>query len=291
MRCHHFTNAATRRDLLKASGCGFGSLALAAMAGREAAAATATAPTITGPLAPKPPHFPPRAKRVIFLFMWGGPSHVDLFDPKPRLATDAGKQLTGKDVGLPEAEKQLGSIMASPFAFSQHGESGIWISELFPQLAARHADRLCVVRSLHTEGTAHGEALLKLHTGQSNLVRPSVGAWVSYGLGSDNADLPAYIVLTSFGSGRPNDQPLYDRLWGAGFLPNQHQGVRFRNTGDPVLYLADPPGVNRDLRRATLDRIASLNASRGVAIGDPDIAARTAQYEMAFCMQLIQNQV
>jgi len=160
----------------------------------------------------------------------------------------------------------------------------MWFSELVPNMA-RHADRWCMIRSMHTEQINHDPAITFFQTGHQLAGRPSIGAWLSYGLGSENADLPAYIVLTSYGSGRPNDQPLYDRLWGAGFLPNEHQGVRFRNTGDPVLYLADPPGVNRELRRATLDRIAAINASRAAVIGDPDIAARTSQYEMAFRMQ------
>ena len=175
-------------------------------------------------------------------------------------------------------------VAPSMFSFAQHGQSGMWFSELVPNMA-RHADRWCMIRSMHTEQINHDPAITFFQTGHQLAGRPSIGSWLSYGLGSDNADLPAYIVLTSYGSGRPNDQPLYDRLWGAGFLPNQHQGVRFRNTGAPVLYLADPPGVSRDLRRATLDRIAAINASRAAIIGDPDIAARTSQYEMAFRMQ------
>jgi hypothetical protein len=170
------------------------------------------------------------------------------------------------------------------FKFGQHGQSGMWFSELVPNIA-RHADRWCMIRSMVTEQINHDPAITFFQTGHQLAGRPSIGSWVSYGLGSDNADLPAYIVLTSFGSGRKDDQPLYDRLWGAGFLPTEHQGVRFRNTGDPVLYLADPPGIARDRRRATLDRIAALNAGRSGLMGDPEIAARTAQYEMAFRMQ------
>jgi hypothetical protein len=142
-----------------------------------------------------------------------------------------------------------------------------------------------MIRSMHTEAINHDPAITFFQTGSQIAGRPSIGSWVSYGLGSENADLPAYVVLTSFGSGRKDDQPLYDRLWGTAFLPTQHQGVKFRNTGDPVLYLADPPGIDRDTRRSTLDRIAALNAARSATIGDPEIAARTAQYEMAFRMQ------
>ena len=177
MSCNQFMQTATRRDMLKASACGFGQLALAALAGQSLAAQSA--PDTIHRLIP---HFAPRAKRIIFLFMWGGPSHVDLFDPKPRLNTEDGKPLAGASVG--SSREQLGTLLGSPFRFQQHGESGVWISELFPHLA-QQADRLCVVRSLHTEGSAHGEALLRLHTGQANLVRPSVGAWVSYGLGCE----------------------------------------------------------------------------------------------------------
>src|SRR5262245_41549371 len=185
MSCYQFTQTITRRDMLRASAGGFAHLALAALAARSGRAIAGPAPGSSLPI-PHPPHFPASAKRIIFLFMWGGPSHVDLFDPKPRLKTDAGKQLAGKDVG--DTREQLGQILGSPFKFSQHGESGIWMSELWPHLS-RQADKLCVVRSVHTEGTAHGEALLRLHTGNANLVRPSVGAWVSYGLGSESENL------------------------------------------------------------------------------------------------------
>ena len=282
MRCHQFMPVASRRDLLKASGCGFGSLAFAAMAGREGAAADSS--VLAGPLAAKPPHFTPRAKRVIFLFMWGGPSHVDLFDPKPRLASEAGKQLTGKDVGLPEAEKQLGTIMASPFAFSQHGESGVWISELFPQLAARHADRLCVVRSLHTEGTAHGEALLKLHTGQSNLVRPSVGAWVSYGLGCESDSLPAFVTISPpRGHGGVQN-------YGSAFLPAIHQGTAIGSAEIPigkasVSHLTNPR-IDAAMQQEQLQLIQTLNrAHREQTVSDRTIDGLIDSYELAFRMQ------
>jgi hypothetical protein len=175
-------------------------------------------------------------------------------------------------------------VAPSLFSFKQHGESGMWFSELVPNIA-RHADRWCMIRSMYTEQINHDPAITFFQTGHQLAGRPSIGSWISYGLGSDNADLPAYIVLTSFGTGRRDDQPLYDRLWGAGFLPTRHQGVRFRNTGDPVLYLTDPPGIDRGLRRQTLDRIAAINARREGLLGDPEIAARTEQYEMAFRMQ------
>jgi hypothetical protein len=198
MRCHQFIQATTRRDMLRASACGFGQLALAALAGEAARAERRSG---AGQLSPPIPHFPPRARRIIFLFMWGGPSHVDLFDPKPQLNAEDGNELAGKSVG--SDRNQLGKLLGSPFRFAQHGEGGTWISELFPHLS-RHADKLCVVRSMHTEGSAHGEALLRLHTSQANLVRPSVGAWVSYGLGSDNENLPVLRPVENGGAGRPN---------------------------------------------------------------------------------------
>ena len=197
MQCHRFHRAISRRDMLRTSASGFGQIALAALAGRVATA-EATSDSVQQTI----PHLPARAKRIIFLFMWGGPSHVDLFDPKPQLNAQSGKPLAGKTVG--SKRDQLGTLLGSPFRFAQHGEGGIWISELFPHLAS-HADKLCVIRSLHTEGSAHGEALLRLHTGQANLVRPSVGAWVSYGLGSESDNLPG--IHYHFSTARPRRRP------------------------------------------------------------------------------------
>ena len=175
--------------MLQNSATGFGSLALAALAGQNVVAAEQQSSSLVQPL----PHVRARAKRIIFLFMWGGPSHVDLFDPKPQLNELSGQSLPGKAIG--QAADSLGTALGSPFKFAQHGGGGVWISELFPYLS-RHADKMCVVRSMHTEGSAHGEALLRLHTGQANLVRPSVGAWVSYGLGCESDNLPAFITIS-----------------------------------------------------------------------------------------------
>jgi len=209
--------------MLRSSACGFGSVALSALLGQTSAEATPA--TMANPLAPKQPHFTPRAKRIIFLFMWGGPSHVDLFDPKPVLNEQDGKPLSPESVG--SSRKHLGNLIGSPFQFSQHGESGVVISDLFPELS-RHADRLCVVRSMHTEGTAHGEALLRLHTGQANLVRPSVGAWLSYGLGSENENLPAYITISPpRGHGGAQN-------YGSAFLPAIHQGTAIGSAETPI---------------------------------------------------------
>jgi uncharacterized protein YdcH (DUF465 family) len=160
----------------------------------------------------------------------------------------------------------------------------MWMSDLLPHMS-KIADKFCMIRSMHTEAINHDPAITFFQTGSQLAGRPSIGSWASYGLGSDNKDLPSYVVLTSFGSGRPNDQPLYDRLWGSGFLSSKHSGVKFRNTGDSVLYLSNPAGIDRNKRRSTIDRITELNEMRFSKMGDPEIQARIAQYEMAFRMQ------
>ena len=262
--------------MLRNSACGFGQVALSALlAGR----ATAAPDPAIGVATDRPPHFRPRAKRIIFLFMWGGPSHVDIFDPKPRLNIDDGKPISPESVG--SDKKRLGNALASPFRFAQHGDGGVWISELFPNLA-RHADRLCVVRSLHTEGSAHGEALLRLHTGQANSVRPSIGAWLSYGLGQETVELPSFVVLITKDKG---GQPLGAHLWGSGFLPTRHQGVLFRAAKDPVLYLGNPPGIDDHSRRQLLDRLRELHQHQLGQIADSEIQNRIEHYEMAYSMQ------
>jgi hypothetical protein len=279
-------DALNRRVFLGGAGGGLGYAALASLMQPQTASGATSAAAVATPAFP---NVPPKAKRVIYLFQSGAPSQMDLFDPKPEMEKRRGEDLPesirqGQRLTTMTSGQKSFPVAPSMFKFAQHGESGMWFSELVPNIA-RHADRWCMIRSMYTEQINHDPAITFFQTGHQLAGRPSIGSWVSYGLGSDNADLPAYIVLTSFGSGRKDDQPLYDRLWGAGFLPNQHQGVRFRNTGDPVLYLADPAGVDRQMRRDTLDRIATLNAARSSVIGDPDIAARTAQYEMAFRMQ------
>src|SRR3954470_17425142 len=175
-------------------------------------------------------------------------------------------------------------VANSMFKFAQHGKNGTWISELLPH-TAQVADDICVIRSLHTEAINHDPAMTFFHTGSQQAGRPSIGAWSSYGLGSENSDLPAYVVMISKGTGRPLDQPLYDRLWGSGFLPSKHQGVKLRGVGDPVLYLSNPAGVDEKTRRRQLDDLAKLNQMRLDAMGDPEIATRIAQYELAYRMQ------
>jgi hypothetical protein len=266
--------------MLRASAGGFGHVVLSALASRSAMAAAGPGPS-GSPLAARPPHFPARAKRIIFLFMWGGPSHVDLFDPKPRLNELAGKPLAGKDVG--SKKDQLGTILGSPFRFAQQGQSGIWMSELFPSLT-RQADKLCVVRSLHTEGSAHGEALLRLHTGEANLVRPSVGAWVSYGLGSESDNLPAFITISPpRGHGGVQN-------YGNAFLPAVHQGTAIGSAEIPIAKAVIPDLANQRLnpgvQRSQLDLVQSLNRGHLMeAGGDQAIEGLIGSYELAFRMQ------
>ena len=235
------------------------------------------------------PHHMPKAKRIIYLFQSGAPSQMDLFDPKPMMEKHRGENLPdsirqGQRLTTMTSGQSTFPIAPSIFKFEPRGQSGMMMSELLPNMA-QVADEFCVIRSMHTEAINHDPAITFCQTGSQLAGRPSIGSWMSYGLGSENQDLPAYVVLTSFGSGRPDDQPLYDRLWGAGFLSSQHQGVKFRNSGDAVLYLSDPPGVTRSMRRNTLDRLKSLNEERVNELGDPEIQARISQYEMAFRMQ------
>ena len=235
------------------------------------------------------PNFPAKAKRVIYLFQSGAPSQMDLFDPKPGMKEHHGKDLSdsirkGQRLTTMTSGQKNFPIAPSIFKFARQGKSGHWMSEVLPHLS-KEADELCFIKSMHTEAINHDPAITFCQTGHQLAGRPSLGAWLSYGLGTENKDLPAYVVMTSWGTGRPNDQPLYDRLWGAGFLPTQHQGVKFRNSGDPVLYLSDPKGINRKMRRNMLDEIAKLNRKDRQVVGDPEIDARISQYEMAFRMQ------
>jgi len=235
------------------------------------------------------PNFPAKAKRIIYLFQSGAPSQMDLFDPKPAMESQRGKDLPesirkGQRLTTMTSGQKSFPVAPSIFKFAQHGQNGTWMSELLPHLSAV-ADELCVIRSMHTEAINHDPAITFCQTGHQLAGRPSIGSWLSYGLGTPNKNLPAYVVLTSFGSGRPDDQPLYDRLWSAGFIPTQHQGVKFRNSGDPVLYLSDPAGMDRKMRRGMLDELAALNQKDHVTYADPEIDARIAQYEMAFRMQ------
>ena len=234
-------------------------------------------------------HHQAKAKRIIYLFQSGAPSQMDLFDPKPALDNRRGEDLPesirqGQRLTTMTSGQSKFPVAPSMFKFSQHGKCGMWFSELMPHMSSL-ADDWCQIRSMHTEAINHDPAITFCQTGSQLAGRPSIGSWISYGLGSQNKDLPAYVVLTSFGTGRPDDQPLYDRLWGAGFLPSQHQGVKFRNKGDAVLYLSNPPGMDPQRRRKTLDRLDKLNRQHYDDLGDPEIQTRISQYEMAFRMQ------
>jgi hypothetical protein len=233
------------------------------------------------------PHFAPKAKRVIFLTQSGGPSQLELFDEKPDLMKWAGVELPdsvrqGQRVTTMTAnQKQL--IMPPRIKFARCGSSGATIGEWLPHLQ-RVADELCFIKSMHTDEINHAPAMTKFLTGHQLPGRPSMGAWVSYGLGSENQDLPDYLVMISKMQ-RPSDQPLYDHYWGSGFLPSSYQGVKLRNSKDPVLYLRDPDGLPKNLRRGMLDGLSQLNQQRLADIGDPEIATRIQQYEMAYRMQ------
>ena len=267
---------ASRRGFL-ASGLGLGAAAMADLMSPQ---------RLTAAL----PRIAPKAKRVIYLFMHGGPSQMDLFDHKPQLAKLRGRELPDsvrqgqRLTGMTSKQETL-PITPSVFGFSQHGQSGAWVSELLPHLGGV-ADELCFIKSMHTEAINHDPAVTFLQTGHQIAGRPSFGAWLSYGLGSENANLPAFVVLLSDGSAsRPGD-PLHTRLWGSGFLPSNHQGVAFRSSGDPVLYLSNPNGIDRPTRRRMLDRLAALNQQQAAVSSDPEVETRIAQFEMAYRMQM-----
>lgn len=273
-----------RRQFFGRCATGIGTAALATLVNPELLAMTAD-----DPMAPKMPHFAPRAKRVIYLHQSGAPSQLDLFDYKPQMKEQFDKDLPDsirmgqRLTGMTSGQARF-PVAPSIFKFSQHGKSGAWISELLPHVASL-ADEICIVKTIHTEAINHDPAMTFFQTGFQIAGRPSMGAWVSYGLGSMNRDLPTFVALSSRGSGRPSCQPLYDRLWGSGFLPSVYQGVKFRGTGDPVLYLSDPTGVDKSLRRKMLDDVAALNADSYSEYQDPEIVTRIEQYELAYRMQ------
>ncbi len=275
---------ATRRHFFGKAAHGLGSVALAHLLGRGLSEAAETPPP--GAVSSGLPHFAPRAKRVIWLFQSGGPSQLETFDPKPGLARLRGQELPesirkGQRLTTMTASQSTFPLVESAFGFKQHGSSGAWISDLLPHTASI-ADDIGIVRSMHTQAINHDPAVTFLQTGAEIAGRPSMGAWLSYGLGSESSDLPTFVVMITQGTG---GQPLYDRLWGSGFLPTQYQGVKFRSVGDPVLYLSDPPGISRDRRRRFLETLADLNKMQYDEYGDPEIVTRIAQYEMAFRMQ------
>jgi hypothetical protein len=276
----------TRRRLFGQASTGIGVAALAWLLDPRAFAATVASKT--GGL-PGLPHFAPKAKRVIFLHQSGAPSQMDLFDYKPTLekfhATELpdsvrmGQRITGMTSGQDSLP-----VARSIFKFAQHGESGTWLSELLPH-TAKVVDEIAIIKTVHTEAINHDPAITFIHTGSQQPGRPSLGSWVSYGLGSENQDLPAFVVFVSQASGLNIDQPLFSRLWSSGFLPSRYQGVNLRSMGDPVLHLSDPPGIGKTTRRNMLDALGKLNEMTAREFDDPEIETRIAQYEMAYRMQ------
>jgi hypothetical protein len=273
----------TRRHFLSKCTTGLGAMWLAGMGQSAFGSATKLVKDPAQPLAPAMPLLPGKAKRVIYLHMAGAPSQLELFDYKPEL-----KKLDGKDCPKEFLEgKQFAFIQGVPkmlgpqFEFKQHGQSGAWISDRLPQLATM-ADDLCFIKSMHTDQFNHGPAQLLVHTGTQNPGAPSIGSWATYGLGSENQNLPGFIVLTSGGKNPDAGKS----VWGSGYLPSVYQGVQCRSEGEPVLYLQNPDGVTRDMRRSSLDTLDRLNQRIAQETGDPETVTRIAQYEMAYRMQM-----
>jgi hypothetical protein len=279
MECGKYSNISSRRQLLTRFGYGLGAAALGNLLG--APNATAAEGTF--------PNFAPRAKRIIFLFQAGGPSHLDLLDYKPEMKGRFDQDIPPSIFGTQRvtgmvAQQDRFPVVPTMYGFKQYGECGRWLSELLPH-TGKIADEICVMRAMHTEAINHDPAITFIQTGSQLPGRPCLGSWVHYGLGSENANLPAFVVLNSLPGNGMADQGLLSRLWGAGFLPSMYQGVQFRSAGDPVLYLSNPPGVSREQRRAVLDSLSALNQHLHDRAGDPEIETRIAQYEMAFRMQ------
>ncbi|MCA9135509.1 MAG: DUF1501 domain-containing protein [Planctomycetales bacterium] len=270
-----------RRELFSAGSLAMGTLAMAAMSRRDAAAATLDQPGHLNSL-----HYPPKAKRVIYLFQSGAPSQLDLLDYKPLLNERHGTELPASVRGGQRLTGMSGNqsslpLVGSPWKFSRHGQSGAQLSELLPHLAGV-ADELCIVRSMHTEAINHGPGVTFVQTGSMFPGRPSMGAWLDYGLGRENDDLPSFVVMVTKDKG---GQPLVSRLWGSGFLPSRHQGVRFRSGKDPVLYLNNPDGIDRDSRGIAVSALTKLHQMKLDQSNDPLVAARISQYELAYRMQ------
>jgi hypothetical protein len=281
----------SRRHFFKSTGLAVGKIALAGLMFPELARASSGVKTIGAahPSLPGLPHFAPKAKRLIYLFMNGGPSQIDLLDYKPGLGqifdTDLPDSIRmGQRLTTMTSGQSRFPIAPSIYKFQQYGKCGTWFSELLSH-TAEVADDLAIIKSVHTEAINHDPAVTYIQTGNQIPGRPSLGSWLSYGLGSECDNLPAFVVMTPRWSAKRDAQALYQRLWGAGFLPTKHAGVSLRAKGDPVLYLNDPPGVDKGTRRDMLDALAQLNQEQHQRLGDPEINTRIAQYEMAFRMQ------
>lgn len=283
--CHQYNAAYSRRDFLSKTSLGLGAAALAGLLNPGVALARSLPDDPSKGILGQP-HFTPKVKRVIYLFQSGGPSQIDLFDPKPLLRERNGEELPesvrkGQRLTGMTAGQQRFPLAGSHFDFGQHGQSGAWISELMPY-TSRVADELCFIKSMYTEAINHDPAITFIQTGSQLPGRPSIGAWLSYGLGSDNDNLPAFCVLVTKDK---YGQPLYGRLWGSGFLPSQHQGVQFRAAKDPVLYLSNPEGMKDADRRKQLSYLKQLQELQYRDVEDPEIQSRISQYEMAYRMQ------
>jgi len=281
---HLIASAINRRSFLKKASLSLGSVALGSLIAGQSGLHTPKPNIITGA---GTPDIPARARRVVYLFQSGGPSQFETFDYKPMLEKMHGQNLPdsvrkGQRLTGMSAQQSALPLVGSSFKFEQRGKSGAWVSELMPYTGSV-ADDLCFVKSMYTEQINHDPALTFMQTGNQLAGRPSIGAWVSYGLGSDNDNLPSFIVLVS--NNAPQDQPLFARLWGNGFLPSKYQGVQFRSGADPVLYLNNPEGFKAADRREMLNALKELNEAQLEIFGDPEISNRVAQYEMAFRMQ------
>jgi hypothetical protein len=287
---HEQIDLLSRRHFFGRTGLGLGTAALSTLLGRSAlgAAADGASPSLTGGL-PGLPHFAPKAKRAIYLHMNGGPSQMDLLDYKPKMGTMFDKDLPdsirmGQRLTTMTSGQSRFPIAPSRYKFAQHGASGMWLSELLPW-TAKLADQIALIKTVWTEAINHDPAVTYICTGHQLPGRPSLGAWLSYGLGTMNQNLPAFVVMTASWSSKAAAQAIYNRLWGTGCLPTEHQGVALRSTGDPVLFLSNPPGVDAATRKRTLDAIVRMNQHEFEQMADPETSARIAQYEMAFRMQ------
>jgi hypothetical protein len=278
----------TRRQLFGRMATGIGTAALASLL-TENASATAHHATWVSRGVLRTPHFAPTAKRIIYLFQSGGPSHIDLFDYKPELKKHHGQELPAsvrngqRITGMTSGQSSFPCV-APMFTFSQHGKCGMWLSELLPH-TAEIADEICLIKTVNTEAINHDPAITYIQTGAQQPGRASIGSWFSYGIGTENQNMPAYIVMISQGTGNRGDQPLFGRLWGSGFLPSVHQGVKLRAGGDPILYLSNPPGIDAESRRHMLDSVDALDRMADREFNDPEIPTRIAQYELAYRMQ------
>ncbi len=278
---HQHALAMTRRHFFRRGALSLGSAALASLLPKEASGFDGLPSGL--------PHFAPKAKRAIYLFMSEGPSQMDMWDYKPKMAEMFNKDLPASVIGGQRLTTMTSGqgrfpIAPSKYTFAQRGKNGTWISELLPW-TAKIVDDLCLIKSVHTEAINHDPAITYICTGSQLPGRPSLGSWLSYGMGNENQNLPSFVVMTPSWTGRKEAQALFSRLWGSGFLPSKHQGVALRSQGDPVLYLSNPPGVDAESRRRMLDSLGRLNQKIFDDAADPETQARIAQYEMAFRMQ------